>query len=256
VTRDADATRALRELFADDATVLPDRVLDAVVAELPVTRQQRGPWRLFAMPPQALALAGLAAAIAVVVTVAVFQAPGAIIGPAGMPSPTPMPTPTPTVEPTATPTATVVPGYWSAPPCWETPRPFSPPSRLPDPAGQPLPAELIGRQYNLDPPDTQANQAMVMTLRAPDDPHCLALYDGRSTCFTVLWQPNWPKHVQDSAVRGSARIVDGDLVLAFDLVPNDPGCEGTTSSYAVSADRSVLDGIDVPACSFRRFVEH
>jgi hypothetical protein len=134
--------------------------------------------------------------------------------------------------------------------------PVAPPTPLPDPAGDPLPANLAGREYNVDPPSVQGLQAEILTLRAADDPHCIALYEGRSTCFTILWTPNYPKHVQDPAVRGSARIVDGNLVLAFDLVPNEPSCQGTTSTYKVSADGSTLDGVDVPGCSYRRFSAH
>ena len=115
---------------------------------------------------------------------------------------------------------------------------------------------MIGRQYNVDPPDTLRTQAMVLTLRASDDPHCAALYDGRSTCFTILWRPGYPKHVGDPGARGSARIVDGNLVLGFDVVPFDKACEGTTSTYAISADRSTLDAVDAPPCSFRGFTAH
>src|SRR4029077_10286818 len=97
-------------------------------------------------------------------------------------------------------------------------------------------------------------QALVLTLRGADDPHCVALYGGpRSTCFTILWRPGYPKHFSDPGVRGSARIVDDKLVLGFDLVPFDQPCEGTSSTYAISGDRSTLTGIDWPACSFSGF---
>ena len=255
MNRDAEATRALRALFADDATRMPDRVLDAVLAELPVTRQQRR-WRLPVLPRQALALAGVAV-VAVALTFGLLRFPGMFVGPSASPvpsaTPTPVATPTPTLAPTPTPTpaASVRPGYGTAPPGWPTPPPFAPDSPLPDPPGSPLPADLLGRQYNANPPEQpQGDQAEILTLRPPDDPHCQALYEGRSTCFTILWTPNYPAHFQDAAVRGSARIVGGNLALAFDLVPNDLSCQGTTSTYAISDDLVTLTPVDVPSCSF------
>jgi len=231
--------------------MLPDRVLDAVLAELPVTRQQRR-WRLPVLPRQALALAGVAA-VAVALTFGLLQFPGTFVGPSAFPTPTPTPTPTaaPYVPRTFAPGASIPPGYGSAPPGWLTPPPLAPDSHLPDPAGSPLPVELIGRQYNANPPEQpQGDQAEILTLRPPDDPHCQALYQGRSTCFTILWTPNYPQHVTDPAVRGSARIVGGNLALAFDLVPEDPGCQGTTSTYSISNDLVTLTPVDVPTCSF------
>jgi hypothetical protein len=185
--------------------------------------------------------------------------PAAALPSAARPAATPpvaLPAATLAVSASPTPAATAGPGYGTTPPGWETPRPVSPPKPLPDPSGQPLPTELIGRQYNVNPPEIIGSQAAVLTLRAADDPHCLALYEGRSTCFTVLWTPNWPDHAQDPAARGSARIDGETLVLGFDLIPNDPGCEGTTSIYAVSADGSTLSGVDVAGCTFPGFVEH
>lgn len=117
--------------------------------------------------------------------------------------------------------------------------------------------DLVGREYNSHPLQTQDLQALVLTLRGADDPHFVALYGGpRSTCFTILWRPGYPKHFTDPGVRGSARIVDDKLVLGFDLVPFDQPCEGTSSTYAISGDRSTLTGIDWPACSFQSFTAH
>ena len=171
-------------------------------------------------------------------------------------SPSLSPSPSPSPSPTATPTATPRAGYGSAPPGWPTSAPLAPVTPLPDPSGSALPPDLIGRQYNTHPSEIDGSQALVLTLRPPDDPHCAAMFDGRSTCFTVLWTPNYPKHVQDPAVRGPARIVDGNLVLGFALVPNDPACEGTSSTYSLSPDGWTLTGIDVPFCSFKGFVRH
>lgn len=160
---------------------------------------------------------------------------------------TPSPSPSPSVTPE--------PGYGSAPPGWPTDAPLAPASQLPDPSGDPIPSTLIGRQYNTVPAITIRSQALVLTLRASDDPHCAALFDGRSTCFTVLWTPNYPK-ANDPAVRGAARIVDGRLALSFDLVPYDADCQGTTSTYTMSDDGWTLTGQDVPPCSFQGFTRH
>lgn len=170
-------------------------------------------------------------------------------------SPSPSPSP-PSPSPSARPSATPLPGYGSAPEGWRTNPPITPLDPLPDPPGSPLPSDLIGRLYNTHPSEIDGPQALVLTLRPADDPHCVAMFDGRSTCFTVLWTPNYPKHAVDPAVRGSARIVDGNLVLGFDLVPYDPSCEGTSSTYSLSPDGWTLTGIDVPSCSFRGFVRH
>ena len=250
MTSDTATERALRALLEDDVTVLPDRVLDAIVAELPLRRQRRS-WLL----PRPRGLVGAVAAVALIVAVVVGFGlrPGGVGGPLATPTPTPSPTATP--SPTPSPTPLPSPGYGSAPPDWPSPMPVSPPAPLPDPAGDPLPANLVGREYNVDPPSTQGSQAEVLTLRPADDPHCKALYGGRSTCFTILWTPNYPKHDQDPAARGSARIVDGNLVLAFDLVPNDPSCEGTAATLKVSADLSTLDAV-TPGCAYERFTAH
>jgi hypothetical protein len=147
------------------------------------------------------------------------------------------------------------PGTATPPAGWPTPAILTPSSPLPSPAGSALPADLIGREYVGAPIVTQGIQAEVLTLRAADDPHCAAMYKGTSTCFTILWTPNYPKHVDDPAVRGSARIVDGKLVLGWTLVPSDPQCEGTSSTYAISADGWILDGVKVDPCSYQKFVK-
>ena len=186
---------------------------------------------------------------------------GFVLRPGGVAAPpashSPSPTATPSATPTPSPSPTVRPGYGTEPSGFPTPAPFGAATALPDPSGAPLPADLVGREYNANPLETQGPQALVLTLRGPDDPHCVALYHGsRSTCFTILWRPGYPKHVGDPGARGSARIVDGKLVLGFDVVIFDKPCEGTTSTYAISEDRSTLTAVDVPACSFQGFIAH
>jgi hypothetical protein len=168
---------------------------------------------------------------------------------------TPAPaSPTPSAAAIASPTATLKPGTATPPAGWPTPAVLVPASPLPSPGGSALPADLIGRQYVTDPIHTQGIQAEVMTLRAADDPHCVAMFGGASTCFTILWTPNFPNHVSDPAVRGPARIVNGKLVLGWALVPSDPNCEGQSATYSISADGWTLDGVNVPDCPDRGYV--
>jgi hypothetical protein len=109
--------------------------------------------------------------------------------------------------------------------------------------------------YVSDPPVVQDTQVENMTLRAADDPNCMAMYAGRSTCFTLLWEPNYPKHITDPGVRGPARIVGDKLVLGWALVPNDPACEGTSSTYAIEAGGATLTAASASGCSYQRFRE-
>ena len=84
----------------------------------------------------------------------------------------------------------------------------------------------------------------------------MAMFGGTSTCFTILWTPNFPLHVQDPAVRGPARIADGKLALGYSVIPNDPGCEGT-GTYAISSDGWTLTGLQVPPCAgYLAFTRH
>ena len=258
MTDDRETVRALRSLFEDDVTVLPDRVFDAVLADLPVTRQQR-PWRglPFRLAPVRYAIVVAVAVVAFAVGFGLYGRVGSSGGsiPPGSASPRPSASPSPTASSSfARPTATIRPGTATAPADWPTPVVLVPASPLPSPAGSALPADLVGREYVGAPIVTDGIQAEVLTLRAANDPHCAAMYGGKSTCFTILWTPNFPNHVSDPAVRGSARIVDGKLVLGWALVPNDPQCEGTSSTYAISADGSILDGVNVSPCSYQKFV--
>jgi hypothetical protein len=184
---------------------------------------------------------------------------------AGSPTPPNTSTATPSTAATSTPAlasptpsaaaiTTLKPGTATPPAGWPTPAVLVPTSPLPSPGGSALPADLIGRQYVTDPIHTQGIQAEVMTLRAAKDPHCMAMFGGASTCFTILWTPNYPKHIDDPAVRGPARIVNGKLVLGWALVPSDPNCEGQSATYTISADGWTLDGDNVPDCPDRGYV--
>ena len=169
----------------------------------------------------------------------------------------PMASPTPSASSAvAISTATLKPGTATPPAGWPTPAVLVPARPLPSPGGSALPAVLIGRQYVTDPIHTQGIQAEIMTLRAAHDPHCMAMFGGTSTCFTILWTPNYPSHINDPAVRGPARIVNGKLVLGWALVPNDPNCEGQSATYSISADGWTLDGVNVPDCPDRGYVRY
>jgi len=259
MTADRETVHALRSLLEDDVTVLPDRIFDAVLADLPVTRQERpifgrGAW--LGRPRAAIAVAMVA--VAVIAFAVGFGLYGGFGGNTiGGPFPTASPTPTasPSIA-VAPPSPTLKPGTATPPAGWPTPQVLVPSSPLPSPSGSALPADLIGREYVSDPINTQGIQAEVMTLRAADDPHCAAMYHGASTCFTILWTPNYPKHIDDPAVRGSARIVDGKLVLGWALVPFDPNCEGQSFTYSISPDGWTLNGMQVSDCADRRYVRH
>jgi hypothetical protein len=261
MTADRETVHALRSLFEDDVNVLPDRVFDTVLADLPVTRQERplfGPGR-----GRAARLRTFRYAMVVAVAVVAFAVgfglyrglgtSGGAVPPPSSPSPSVV---APSATPDAKPSPSLKPGTATPPAGWPTPEVLVPTSPLPSPGGSALPADLIGRQYVTDPIHTQGIQAEVMTLRGAYDPHCLGLFGGRSTCFTILWTPNYPNHINDPAVRGPARIVNGKLVLGWAMVPSDPNCEGESATYSISADGWTLDGVNVPDCLDAGYVRY
>ena len=263
MTTDRQIEGAFRALLDDDVTMLPDRVFEAVMAGLPSNRQQRRARRmawLRSTTPFRLAIAGAALGLVVFAGIGLLVRPGGVGGPqpsAPIVVPSANPSLSPAPSPSPTPSPTPGPGYGSPPPDWPSPKPYAPASPLPDPSGSPLPEELIARVYNPVPLEAQGGQAELLTLRAADDPHCLALYGGRSTCYTILWTPNYPKHIDDPAVRGSATIVDGELVLRVAMVPNDPACEGTSSTYSISPDGWTLTGTSFgSSCTHAEYVRH
>ena len=218
----------------------PSTTLPAVTAAVPLITQRRPrrlPWRNSPMTRFALlgATAALVAAVGVAGLALTSRSPAPSVGGPG-----------PTQSPSATQPAITL------PPNLPTPGPVFPTTTLPDPVGEPLPADLVGRTYAGKPPHVQGSQELILTLRAADDPHCAALFPDGSTCFTILWTPNWPRHITDPAARGAARIVDGDLALRFDWVPDDKACEGQLSTYGINDGGATLSGIDT-ACGFPAF---
>ena len=246
--------RAARTWIEEGPTRAPDRPIDAALSLVQTTNQERDlrvPWRLPNMNPY-LRIAAVATVVVIATGVTLFalQPGGQVGGPP--PSVEPSSSPTAAASPTASPSA--VPP--TLPPDLPTPAPVAPETPLPDPPGDPLPADLIGRTYGANPPELQGTQEMILTLRPADDPHCAAMYDGQSTCFTYLWTPNYPKHVTDPAARGTARIVDGNLYLRFDLLPSfDDQYEGLEATYSIEDGGATLNGISTPPQTVPGFLE-
>lgn len=237
MTDDRSIERAARSWLEIGPTEAPERAVEAALVQIESTPQERDwlPWRL----PKMTTPARVAAAV----VVGVLAVGGAffVLRPGDSSVGGPAPSATPTAAPATSAPAT------SAPP---GDQPMFPESPLPEPSGEPLSADLIGRTYRTDPADIQNGRQLVLTLRGADDPHCTAMYDGSSTCFTVLWSP----FKDDPGARGSARIVGGSLVLGFALVPFDLGCVGSSATYAIEDAGATLRGVDPPACTFQGFV--
>ena len=96
-----ESTRVVRSWLENGSTALPDRVLDAVLSELPSTPQRRPLWSLRRNQNMSLflKLAAGVAVIAVAVIVGISFLPGgtSVGAPAATPVSTPTPSPTPSV---------------------------------------------------------------------------------------------------------------------------------------------------------------
>jgi len=108
---DRDTTRIVRSWLEEGATALPDRVLDAVLDQVPATRQRRAwwpAWRFADMnTPIRIAIAAAAVVIVALVGINVLPKSGGV---GGLPSPTPSPGPTsPSPGPTPSPSPTALP---------------------------------------------------------------------------------------------------------------------------------------------------
>lgn len=109
MSTDRDTTRIVRSWLDEGVTALPDRVLDAVLDQVPATPQRRATWWPVRRRPfmnTYLRLGAVAAGLLIAVVVGA-QLLGA--GPnVSNPGPTTTPQPTPTLEPTPTPEPTPV----------------------------------------------------------------------------------------------------------------------------------------------------
>jgi hypothetical protein len=99
MTNERDTARIVRSWLEDGSTAMPDRVLDAVLADLPSTPQRRSWWplRRFPVMKPILAIAGAAAVVVALVIGVQLLGPAAPAGVGGAPSaePTPPPSPSP-----------------------------------------------------------------------------------------------------------------------------------------------------------------
>jgi hypothetical protein len=107
MTADREVTRFVREWLEDGADVLPDRVLDSVLDQLPVTPQRRHWWQAwrnpFAMNTMKLALAASVVVFATFVGLGLYFNQGDVIGPEPTQPPNPTVSPTIIPDPTASP---------------------------------------------------------------------------------------------------------------------------------------------------------
>lgn len=123
------------------------------------------------------------------------------------------------------------------------------------PSGEPLPSEFIGRAYTPTEPPEDDSHRLVLRFRPADDPHCTAMFDGDTACFTILWEPNTGGHRNDPGARGAAVMRGEELLLAYRIVPNDIGCEGHEALYSVEEDGATLQTDADPGCGFAELVE-
>ena len=101
MSTDRDATRIVRSWLDEGVTALPDRILDAVLDELPATRQRRNTWWPARRVSTAKALAlGLGAAAVVIVAILGYRFFVPSGASTGGPAETPTPTPSPMTWPT------------------------------------------------------------------------------------------------------------------------------------------------------------
>jgi hypothetical protein len=122
MSTDRDTTRFVRSWLEEGVTALPDRVLDAVLDQLPATPQRRPWWPARRIAQVNRLLPALLAAAAVLIVAVVGYNLLAPSNTAGPPGPSASVTPTPAPPATATPAATV-PGASGPWVLWQGPLP-------------------------------------------------------------------------------------------------------------------------------------
>ena len=111
MSADRDVDRIVRSWLDEGVTRLPDRLLDAVIDQVPATPQRRSLWparRFPVMNNPALRLGFAAAALVVAVGLGASLMSGPQVGGVASPSPTPSPTASPSPSASPEETATVL----------------------------------------------------------------------------------------------------------------------------------------------------
>jgi len=108
MSTERDVTRIVRSWMGEGATQLPDRVLDAVLDQLPATPQRQAGWlaRRFSLMNNNIVRLGLAAAAVAVVAIVGINLLGPGPGPGSLPEATPTPSaaaPSPAATPQSLP---------------------------------------------------------------------------------------------------------------------------------------------------------
>lgn len=102
MSTDRETTRLVRSWLEEGVTRLPDRVLDAVIDQVPATPQRRSRWPARRTPDMhpafKLALAAAAVAAAVVIGINLLTRAPTVGNPTAPPSPTPSTGPSPVVD--------------------------------------------------------------------------------------------------------------------------------------------------------------
>jgi hypothetical protein len=113
MSTDRETTRIVRSWLEEGVTVLPDRVLDAVLDQVPATPQRRSwwpAWRFSDMNTYAkLAIAAAAVVVVAVVGINLLPRSGGDVGGAPTVSPSSTPSPSPTVSPSPSPSEAAFP---------------------------------------------------------------------------------------------------------------------------------------------------
>ena len=114
MSTDRDVTRIVRSWLEEGVTALPDRVLDAVLDQVPATRQRRAWWPARRLPqmntPIRIAMAAAAVVVLALIGVNLIPRTGGVGGPPRRPPPTPAPAPPP--APTLPPSGQLAPGTY------------------------------------------------------------------------------------------------------------------------------------------------
>ena len=97
MSTDRDTTRIVRSWLEEGTTVIPDRVLDNVLDQVPATHQRRAWWpaRRFPILNTTALRIGIVAAVLVIAAVVGWRLLPGSVSPGGPPAPTVKPTPIP-----------------------------------------------------------------------------------------------------------------------------------------------------------------